>query len=554
MRWSLTIGTKIKLSLSIFIIGYFATMLVGFLSGQKTEVRLFAASEALFPASMSSQTALSGFREQIKLFNDAVILGDDDILKTADEKGREVSQALESILFLKGINADRRDQVEKLYEHFNGFHKLAYSTYSRMAGGEEAASLTQTAADLIQQTKLIETQLQTLTTDFADNLKAELNDISYNTKNQRYTNLFVFLGVVTGAILFTSFMIRRFITKPIKETLLMIKDIAEGEGDLTRRLEIKSNDEIGELAQWFNLFLEKLQNIIRQFAANSGMVDAAASELLTIAGKMSNSAENTSELANTVASATDDMSHSLSQVAVAMEQSSNNANMVAAASEQMSTSIGQIAKQSEDACNISGQAVDQAKTAGEKMAELGVAAQDIGKITETITEISEQTNLLSLNATIEAARAGEAGKGFTVVANEIKALANQTAIATQDIRTKINGVQNTTVATVTEINEITNIINQVNQIVAGIAAAVDEQSVSTREIAEKITQTSIGIEQVNTNAASSSEASTRIADEISKVKTSAGEIFDSSAHVNTRADNLKKMAEQLNQIVAKFKV
>ncbi len=554
MRRSFTVGTKIWFSLSLLIVGYFATMLVGFISGQKTEGRLFTASEALFPASLSSQAALSGYREEVKLFADAVILGDEEILRNADKKGQEVSQALESMRSLKDIAEDRRDQVEKLYSQHAAFHKLALDTYTKMAAGKDDKSLTKAAAQLADQTKTIDRQLATLTTDLADNLKRELNEISQGTKQQRYTNLVVFLVVVVSATIFISLMIRRFVTKPIKDTVQMIRDIAEGEGDLTRRLAQKSNDEIGELVQWFNLFLEKLQTIIKQFAANSGMVDEAASELLTLAGKMSSTAENTSKMAVTVARSAEEMSCSLSEVAITMEQSSNNANMVASTTEEMSSTINQIAQKSENARKISNKAVSQAKTAGDKMAELGSAAQDIGKITETITEISEQTNLLSLNATIEAARAGEAGKGFAVVANEIKELAKQTAEATQDIRTKIAGVQNTTMATVTEINEITNVIDQVNDIVASIANAVDEQSVAMREIAEKIAQTSSGIEQVNQSAGSSSEASTRIADEISKVKLSSGEISDSSSHVNMRAENLKNMAEQLNEIVAKFRV
>ncbi len=554
MRRSFTVGTKIWLSLSILIIGYFASMLVGFISGQKTEGRLFNASEALFPASISSQVALSGFHEEAKLFNDAVILGDEELLQTADKKGREVVRALESIRSLKGISAVRKDEVESLFTQFTAFHTLALNTYSQMAMGKDDESLTKTAAQLADQTQVIERRLETLTSDLAENLKEELNQISQGTKRKRYTSLLVFFAVVISATIFISLMIRRFVTRPIKDTVQMIRDIAEGEGDLTRRITLTSKDEIGELVQWFNLFLEKLQTIIKQFAANSGMVDEAASELLTIAGKMSSSADNASTMANTVAAATEQMSSSLNEVAVAMEQSTGNANMVATASDEMSTTITEIAQKSVNARKISDQAVSQAKTAGNKMAELGSAAQDIGKITETITEISEQTNLLSLNATIEAARAGEAGKGFAVVANEIKELARQTAIATQDIRTKIDGVQNTTLATVAEINEITNVIDQVNDIVASIATAVDEQSVATREIAEKIAQTSIGIEQVNQSAGSSSEASTRIAEEISKVKLSSDEMSESSAYVNMRAENLKKMAGQLNQIVSTFRV
>ena len=170
------------------------------------------------------------------------------------------------------------------------------------------------------------------------------------------------------------------------------------------------------------------------------------------------------------------------------------------------------------------------------MVELGRSAQDIGKVTEAINEISEQTNLLALNATIEAARAGEAGKGFAVVANEIKELAKQTA-ATQEIKEKIDGIQNSTSGTITQISSILKVINDANEIVGTIATAVEEQSVTTKEIANNVAQASSGISEVNENLASSNSAASDISNEISIVSTSIGEISISSGQVDVNAQN-----------------
>ncbi len=147
-----------------------------------------------------------------------------------------------------------------------------------------------------------------------------------------------------------------------------------------------------------------------------------------------------SEKAQTVAAATEEMSINVTSVAAGMEQTTTNLSNVAAATEEMTSTISEIAGNSEKARRITGDATRQANRITEQINELGVAAREIGKVTETITEISSQTNLLALNATIEAARAGSAGKGFAVVANEIKALAQQTAAATEDIKTRIAGV------------------------------------------------------------------------------------------------------------------
>jgi methyl-accepting chemotaxis protein len=186
--------------------------------------------------------------------------------------------------------------------------------------------------------------------------------------------------------------------------------------------------------------------------------------------------------------------------------------------------------------------------------DLGRAAVEISKVTEVITEISEQTNLLALNATIEAARAGEAGKGFAVVANEIKELAAQTAKATGEIRNKIEGIQGSTNRTVREIEEITKVINDVNEIVSLIASDTIEQSASTREIADNVQEASRGIQEMNHNVAQSSAVSTDIAKEIAQVSNQAQEIVKGSSEILTNADNLSHMAEQLKNLVGRFKM
>jgi methyl-accepting chemotaxis protein len=147
----------------------------------------------------------------------------------------------------------------------------------------------------------------------------------------------------------------------------------------------------------------------------------------------------------------------------------------------MSATVNEIAQHTEKARTISNNAVIQAETTSENVQQLSLSADEIGRATEVISEISGQTNLLALNATIEAAHAGEAGKGFAVVANEIKELAGQTAGATQEINEKVVSIQSSTTRTTTELKEILDIIQKVDEIVTTIATAVEEQSASTSE-------------------------------------------------------------------------
>lgn len=359
--------------------------------------------------------------------------------------------------------------------------------------------------------------------------------------------LLVFMAV--GIMILVSI----FIVKPLNNIIARLKDIAEGEGDLTRRLDIRSKDELSELAGWFNIFLNNLQGIIADVASNGAVVDQSSAKLLNIARDMAARAEDASTKANTVAAAAEEMGSNMNSIARNMEATMQNTTMVAGATEEMTSTINEIAGNSEKARSISMEAVEQAAKASEKMGDLGVAARSIGVVTETITDISDQTNLLALNATIEAARAGEAGKGFAVVAGEIKDLARQTAEATADIKGKIEGVQGTTRETAVEIESISAIINDINEIVSSIAAAIEEQSAVTGEIANNVSQSSSGIENVNRNIAEGASVVGQISEDIASVNQSSVDMTLNSREVELKADELKQLAAKLNKGIGKFK-
>jgi len=380
--------------------------------------------------------------------------------------------------------------------------------------------------------------------------EADVAESMSGQRNSIIVAIFLILAATAGGL---TWIVRR-ITKPIRNAGQMLKDAAEGEGDLTRRLEVQTKDEVGEMAQWFNVFIGNLQEIVRQVVDNAKRIGDSAASLAGISDQMNNGAEQTSGKANGVAAAAEEMNANMASVAAAMEEATTNINMIASAAEEMTATIAEIAQNSEKGNAIVGKAVSQAQVVSAKVAELGRAAQEIGKVTEAITEISEQTNLLALNATIEAARAGEAGKGFAVVANEIKELAKQTALATEEIKSQITGIQGTTEDTVTEITEISKVINDVSDIVATIVTAVEEQSVTTQEIAGSVSQASQGVDEVNQNVAQSSSVSGEIAQDIADVNQSANEISTSSGQVKLSAEELAGLAKTLNQLVGRFKV
>ncbi len=361
------------------------------------------------------------------------------------------------------------------------------------------------------------------------------------------------LGVVAVLLgLGLAFIIARGILRGLNRGIAFAKTLATG--DLTRSLNLDQKDEVGQLAQSLNSMGNNLQHMIKDQAMSIDTLASSSNELTSIAQQMASTSENTVSRANTVASAAEEMSSNMNSVASSMEQASSNVNTIVSGVDEMSSNIEGITQQSEQAKDVSNSAVSQAQSASRRMNELKEAAQAIGKVTETITSISSQTNLLALNATIEAARAGEAGKGFAVVANEIKELAQQTADATGDIAKKIEDIQNSTDASVQEIQEVTSVINQVQEFVSSSASAMEEQSITTREIASNISQLSQGIQEINTNVNQSSQASTQVAEDINTVNESASEISNTSAQVQTTAQELNELAERLREAASKFQV
>jgi methyl-accepting chemotaxis protein len=380
-------------------------------------------------------------------------------------------------------------------------------------------------------------------------LRAEMNQLA--GKKSRQMQLvagLIFLGI--GAL---SFFIALGISSGLQQLIRSFRDVAEGKGDLTKRIDVQSSDELGELGNLFNSFLANLQEMIKKIAGEALEVNQSAQSLTELSGQISRRATDTSLAATNVASGAGAMSDNLQAVAAAMDESSSNTAMVASVATEMAETITAIAANAERANVISSDAVEQAAKASRRMGELGGVAAAIGKVTETINDISDQTNLLALNATIEAARAGDSGKGFAVVANEIKELAKQTAQATQHIKSQIEAMQVATQATVGEIEGIAAVINQVSELVATITTAVEEQSAATNEIAVSIAIASKGLRAVNENVGQSSTVAGGIAVDIGKVSHAAGAITESSNQMRDQAEHLQQMAGALKAIVSRFR-
>jgi methyl-accepting chemotaxis protein len=252
-------------------------------------------------------------------------------------------------------------------------------------------------------------------------------------------------------------------------------------------------------------------------------VSSAAGQLQTAANRLSKTAETTEQFSNTVASASN--------------EASANVQTVAASADELAASVTEIARQVEESSRIAAQAVEQAAKTDQRMSELSTLASRVGDVVNFITAIAEQTNLLALNATIEAARAGEAGRGFAVVAQEVKALAAQTAKATEDISAQIAGMQAATRDSVGAIKEIGRIIQHIAEIAANVAASVQEQGAATAEIARNVQRAAIGTAEVARNIGDVSRGASDTGAASNEVLSAAVSLSKESGHLKGELQN-----------------
>ena len=253
-----------------------------------------------------------------------------------------------------------------------------------------------------------------------------------------------------------------------------------------------------------------------------GLVSSSATELQATAGAMSVLAGQTSAQSGTVAAAA--------------EEAATNVNTVAAAAEELGSSVQEIGRQVQGSTSLAQRAVNEADQTSALVQELKAAATRVGDVVGLISSIAGQTNLLALNATIEAARAGAAGRGFAVVASEVKALAEQTAKATEEISGQITGIQATTGQAVSAIATITTRIQEIGGVTTSIAAAVEEQSAATQEIVRNITQAAQGTGAVTGNIAGVAVAAEETGSAASQVLGAASELSHQSEHLTAEVD------------------
>ncbi|TWT78719.1 Methyl-accepting chemotaxis protein 4 [Planctomycetes bacterium CA13] len=479
--------------------------------------------------------------------------GFDDGFEMAEEHARLFEETLNKFeeQYKTHNNADRVLLVREIRDSFGIYHQ----TGKRLAqayidGGPEKGNAMMKEFDVAAEQ--INDQLVSIATHHQNLLQTSIDEAtSESLTNQRMVLATGSLG--TLALVVFSLLISRSITKPLRQTISALKNISEGDGDLTRRLDGSRQDELGELATQFNAFATSVQSIIHEIAQQAAMLSHLSEDLHGVAkGNLSETAELMTQ--------SDIMSTSATQVGDMMQESgsgtcelSDNSKRLADTVSELTACIADIAKSAERASSVAGESADLVGKNDESISRLHSAATEIGRVVDVIQEIAEQTNLLALNATIEAARAGEAGKGFAVVATEVKELAKQTANATIDIRKRIAGIQECSEQVVSSMDSIGNSISNVDGESKAIAAAVEQQSISAQEISQNVEQSASVAQSVAKRVQQSADLVRGIMQNSASVDNGVKSISESAARTRDASSRLTDVTDSLQSIIGRYK-
>jgi methyl-accepting chemotaxis protein len=468
----------------------------------------------------------------------------------------------QTIELFKSNFAKVRQQIEELANADLPSNLAAMFATVKADIGRYSEAYEKYGPNLVLGDELYHTGISPLITGTAEKMTEIQTSVTQNFQkttaatNERISETIILQEMVAGAAvllgLVIAFVIARGIIGPLFRLTSSMKELAGGSleafipgadrrdevGDMARTVEVfkRSGLEV-ERMRAEQLATEKRNSVQRKedmirladgFEAAVGKiieaVSSASAELEASASTLTSTAERTQGLTTVVGKAS--------------EEASGNVRSVASATEELTSSVNEISRQVQESARMAGEAVGQAHTTNERVSELSKAASRIGDVVELINTIAGQTNLLALNATIEAARAGEAGRGFAVVASEVKALAEQTAKATDDIGQQITGIQVATQESVASIQQISSTIEKLSEISSTIAAAVEEQGAATQEISRNVQQAARGTQRVSSN--------------ITDVQRGASDTGSASSQLLSSARALAGDSDRLKLEVSKF--
>jgi methyl-accepting chemotaxis protein len=521
MFGQMMIKTRILGILAVLAGGYLLLLAMVQISATATHSRMSQISSSVFPAAIQMQDTEANFVRMKKRYGDAVVLQDAASLASAEKDAEATAASLSNVKTLLASAPELSVQADSLLTKFNSIRTRDRETYAAIlsVSGGPTDELMAKVGELGKENVALSDAMATFDKTIAAYFQKQLDTVDAYSVRSRVTGMvmLVFAVLVCAA---AWWVVQFKVVLPLSTLAARLHDIAEGEGDLTCRIEVTGKNEIDEVGIWFNVFIGRIEDIVRRVAGHAYTLHEAAKDLAETARETASQANQQQEQAARITVTMNEISSAVLEIS----ETTQSAAVDARKAEESAHSGGQTVQST---VNTIQQLLESNQQTSTRIEELGRSSDAIGKIINVINEIASQTNLLALNASIEAARAGEHGRGFAVVAGEVRRLAERTSSATKEIDATVHAIQEGTSDAVEAMRSsmshvqsgvdsarsageaLTSIIHgseSVQKMVTQIAAAATEQSYSTQSVSVNVNEIAAIIQQTATSSQHSVES------------------------------------------------
>lgn len=543
-----------KLKYKLNLVPFISTLLlvaIIFLSMKRGEENssIFTTIESKYiPSIILVKEIENGVQNLQQSLMNAGISGDEEKLLETDSLYNTI---LTSIHTLDSLTPVRNDE-ESLEKLFISYYGAAIPVTKAMIKGDFSEAI-------MKQSQEMNETVNTLKEHIAKrdgNIHSSI-DQSFSTSNSLLHEIINFLKalfVFSVIALIGSIFVTSLVTGSIKNAGNRLREMAQGEGDLTQRLRERGRDETSELAHWFNEFVSKIALIVKTVQEDSTIIAASTQELSSISIELNKNSEDLQSKSRGSSDSAQSIKQSMIDITDSIGSANEGITSVSAATEELNASIHEITHNTENAQKRTREALSKADDSSVRVKLFAEKTDEIGRIIDTIDMVARQTDLLAVNAAIEAVAAGQYGKGFTVVAQEVKSLAAQSNKAATSITHIIKSVQESIETTTTDIEEIRVTIQELDNLISAIAGALNAQNATTDEISNNMITMTAGLHTTTNNIGIVENSISSMAENSTQSLSSCIEVNEGSTTIKESTNDLREISERLIEMVGKFTV